>query len=86
MDALLFVAGGAPPTWSVNERKAGGRRLGTVQQWGKTGFIVEPATGSPLRGVERGPHDSLDAAIRAIGRTTRGSCELWAPVRRRSVA
>src|SRR3954467_624248 len=31
MNALLFVAGRIPPTWSVDERKAGGWRLGTVQ-------------------------------------------------------
>jgi hypothetical protein len=86
MNALLFVAGGLPPTWSVNERKAGGRRLGTVQQWGKTGFFIEAVSGGPLSRVERGSYDSLDAAMEAIAHQLRGTCEKWAPTRRRSAA
>jgi hypothetical protein len=85
MNALLFVAGGLPPAWSVNERKAGGRRLGTVQHWGKTGFFIEAMSGGPLSRIERGPYESLDAAMEAIARQLRSSCELWAP-RRRSAA
>jgi hypothetical protein len=79
MNALLFVAGGAPPTWSVSERKAGGRRLGTVQHWGKTGFFIEPASSGPLSRVERGPYEGLDEAMAAIADHLRGTCEEWAP-------
>jgi hypothetical protein len=82
MNALLFIAGVAPLTWSVNERRAGGRRLGTVQQWPKNGFVVEPDRSGPLNGVERGPHANLDAAMEAVERQIRGSCELWSPLRR----
>jgi hypothetical protein len=85
MNALLFVAGELPSTWSVNERKAGGRRLGTVQHWGKTGFFIEAMSDGPLSRIERGPYESVEAAMEAIARQLRGSCELWRP-RRRSAA
>jgi hypothetical protein len=86
MNALLFVAGSAPPTWSINERKAGGRRLGAVQHWGKTGFFVEAVAAGPLNRIERGPYVSLAAAMEAIANQLRGRCEQWAPARRRLVA
>jgi hypothetical protein len=86
MNALLFVAGDTPPTWSVNERKAGGRRLGTVQHWGKTGFLIEAVSGCQLSRIERGPYESLDAAMGAIAHHLRGTCERWASTRRRSAA
>jgi hypothetical protein len=86
MNAFLFIAGVAPVTWSVDERRAGGRRLGTVQQLPKNGFVVEPDRSGPLNGVERGPHANLDAAMDAVGRQIRGTCELWSPVRRRLAA
>jgi hypothetical protein len=86
MNALVFVAGETPPTWSVNERKAGGRRLGTVQHWGKTGFFIEPASSGPLNRIERGPYESLDVAMAAMAHQLRGTCEEWAPARRRSAA
>ena len=86
MNALLFIAGVAPLTWSVNERRAGGRRLGTVQQLPKNRFVIEPERSGPLNGVERGPHADLDAAMEAVGRQIRGTCELWSPVRRRLAA
>jgi hypothetical protein len=84
MNALLFVAGETPPTWSVNERKAGGRRLGTLQHWAKTGFFIEPASSGPLNRIERGPYESLDAAMAAMAHQLRGTCEKWAPTHRRS--
>ena len=86
MHARLFFAGSAPLTWSVVERRPGGRPLGTVQQSAKTGFVVQPALGGPLNGVERGPHCSLDAAMEAVGLQIRGTCELWAPARHRQAA
>jgi hypothetical protein len=75
MDALVFLAGSAPPTWNIEERVEDGKHLGKIVQRGKL-FSIE-AEAEPLVGVMPGPYSDLGAAMSAVAQQIKGTCESW---------
>ena len=64
--------GSPTPSWIIED--AGGHRLGTITHAVGFGFLVHTAQGTPLRGVDFGPHETLKAAVQARGVHLNATC------------
>jgi hypothetical protein len=74
MDVLVTPASTRGGTWISNDLL--GRKLGEIQHAPAEGFFLALVSETALTGVKPGPYQSLDDAMSAIEKHTRGSCRL----------
>ena len=71
MDVLATPTG--PSTWGLKDRL--GRKLGAITKVEVGGLRIEPEP-DQLAGINTGPFASLDLAMSAIERHTKGACQV----------
>ena len=70
MDVLVTPA--RRGAWVLNNLL--GRKLGEIQQAPGEGFVLVPVLDTALTGIPPGPYASLEAAMSAVEKHTRGPC------------
>jgi len=74
MDVVVTPASTRGSTWVLNDLL--GRKLGEIQQAPGEGFFLALVSETALTGIKPGPYQSLDDAMSAIEKHTRGPCQL----------